>query len=195
LEIFNTNNLLGREKHPAYNLSAFFNASSLFGIYKQEVAHALNLSDDTNNGSLLFQCELTPRDREHIREPPKDGLFMFGLYLWGCSSDKNAVEHGIADAPTKNRDACSSLPVIHLTCVSAEKAAQLVAQQQAVADSTNNNRAVILDVYSCPVFSKRSMERRPTDVICELDLWKKITNAGQTSRWAWRGICMTVKPY
>ncbi|CAF3865898.1 unnamed protein product [Rotaria sordida] len=185
----------GREKHPAYNLSAFFHASSLFGIFKQEVAHALNLSDDLNNGSLIFQCELTPRDREHIREPPKDGLFIFGLYLWGCSSDKNAVEHGISDAPARNRDAYSSLPVMHLTCVSAEKASQSVSQQQQGADITSNTRATALDIYSCPVFYKRSPERRPTEVVCELDLWKKTTNIGQASRWAWRGVCMTVKPY
>ncbi|CAF3351101.1 unnamed protein product [Rotaria sp. Silwood1] len=185
----------GREKHPAYNLSAFFHASSLFGIFKQEVAHALSLSDDVNNGSLIFQCELTPRDREHIREPPKDGLFIYGLYLWGCSSDKNAVEHGISDAPARNRDAYSSLPVIHLTCVSAEKGAQLVSQQQQGADATINSRATILDIYSCPVFYKRLPERRPTEVVCELDLWKKTTNVGQASRWAWRGACMTVKPY
>ncbi|CAF4434368.1 unnamed protein product, partial [Adineta steineri] len=114
---------LGREKHPAFNLSAFFNASSLFGIFKQEVAHTLNLSDDTNNSSLMFQCELTPRDREHIREPPKEGLFMYGLYLWGCSSDRNITEQGISDSPTKNRDGCSLLPVMHLTCISTEKAA------------------------------------------------------------------------
>ena len=167
----------------------------MFGIFKQEVANSINLSDDANYGSLLFQCELTPRDREHIREPPKDGLFIFGLYLWGCSSDKNAVEHGIADAPTRNRDACSSLPVIHLTCVSAEKAAQLAIQQQAAADTTTNSRTTALDIYSCPVFPKRSAERRSNDMICELDLWKKTSNLGQASRWAWRGVCMTVKPY
>lgn len=164
-------------------------------MYKQEVAHALNLSDDANNGSLVFQCELTPRDREHIREPPKDGLFIFGLYLWGCSSEKNAVEHGISDAPTKNRDACSSLPVMHLSCVSAEKASQSLAQLQAAADTTSTNRSTATDIYPCPVFCKRSIERRPTDVVCELDLWKKTTNTGVMSRWAWRGVCMTVKPY
>lgn len=189
------NILSGREKHPAYNLSAFFHASSLFGIFKQEVAHTLNLSDDANNGSLIFQCELTPRDREHIREPPKDGIFIYGLYLWGCSADKNAVEHGISDAPSRNRDACSSLPVIHLTCVSADKANQSATQQQSGGDATSNNRSATLDVYSCPVFYKRSIERRPTEVVCELDLWKKTNNIGQASRWAWRGVCMTIKPY
>lgn len=85
--------------------------------------------------------------------------------------------------------------MIHLTCVSAEKAAQTLAQQQQMADTSNASRATTLDIYSCPVFCKRSVERRPTDVICELDLWKKTTNAGLLSRWAWRSVCMTVKPY
>ncbi|CAF1032650.1 unnamed protein product [Adineta ricciae] len=185
----------GREKHPAFNISAFFNASALFGIYKQEIAHSLNISDDSNNSSLMFQCELTPRDREHIREAPKDGLFIYGLYLWGCSGDKNIVEHGISDAPTRNREGCSLMPVIHLTCVPTEKAAPVVAQPQTLTDTTGPNRPTTTDTYSCPIFPKRCMERRNTEVICELELWKKTTVIGQASRWAWRGICMTVKPY
>jgi hypothetical protein len=84
---------------------------------------------------------------------------------------------------------------MHLSCVSSEKAAQSLAQLQMSADTVNPNRATATDVYSCPVFYKRSMERRPTDVICELDLWKKTTNVGLMSRWAWRSVCMTVKPY
>jgi hypothetical protein len=84
---------------------------------------------------------------------------------------------------------------MHLSCVSAEKAAQSVAQQQTVPDTTSSSRTSIMDIYSCPVFCKRSIERRPTDVVCELDLWKKTTNTGLMSRWAWRGVCMTVKPY
>jgi hypothetical protein len=84
---------------------------------------------------------------------------------------------------------------MHLSCVSAEKSAQSVAQLQTVVDTTSSSRSTATDVYSCPVFFKRSIERRPTDVICELDLWKKTTNVGVMSRWAWRSVCMTVKPY
>lgn len=143
----------------------------------------------------MFQCELTPRDREHIREAPKDGLFIHGLYLWGCSAEKNSVEHGIADAPTKNREGCSLMPVMHLTCVPTEKAAPVVAQPQTIIDPNGPVRPTVTDTYSCPVFTKRAMERTPKEVLCELELWKKTAAVGQASRWAWRGICMTVKPY
>lgn len=71
----------------------------------------------------------------------------------------------------------------------------MVAQQQSGADTTSNSRNTMMDIYSCPVFYKRTMERRSSEVVCELDLWKKTTNIGQASRWAWRGVCMTVKPY
>jgi len=84
---------------------------------------------------------------------------------------------------------------MHLSCVPAEKVNQPAAQLQNITDTVNPTRSAALDVYSCPVFCKRSIERRPTDVICELDLWKKTTNTGVMSRWAWRGVCMTVKPY
>jgi hypothetical protein len=99
------------------------------------------------------------------------------------------------DAPTKNRDGYSNLPVIHLTCVPIEKNTQLAVQPQSLVDTTGGSRPATLDTYSCPVFCKRSIERRPTEVICELELWKKTTAMGQASRWAWRGVCMTVKPY
>jgi hypothetical protein len=82
-----------------------------------------------------------------------------------------------------------------LSCVSAEKVTQPLAQLQNVSDAVTNNRSTSVDTYSCPVFCKRSIERRPTEVICELDLWKKTANTGIMSRWAWRGVCMTVKPY
>ena len=153
------------------------------------------MSDDVNSGTLVFQSEFTGRDREHIREPPRDGFFIFGVHLWGCSSDKNAVEHGVSDGPARNREPCSSLPVIHLTCVPSEKAVQLATQQQSGAEATSNSRATSLDTYSTPLFYRRSTDRHPSTVICEIDLWKKTNNSSQTSRWAWRGVCMTAKPY
>ncbi|UJR24997.1 hypothetical protein I4U23_006358 [Adineta vaga] len=61
--------------------------------------------------------------------------------------------------------------------------------------TTGPSRPTTTDTYACPVFPKRFMERRSSEVICELELWKKVTMIGQASRWAWRGVCMTVKPY
>ena len=47
-----------------------------------------------------------------IRDPPAEGMFIFGLYLWGCAWEKTAGE--LHDTPPKHQ--CATLPVIHLTC-------------------------------------------------------------------------------
>jgi dynein heavy chain, axonemal len=35
---------------------------------------------------------MTSRDKEHLRDPPKEGIFIHGLFLWGCHWEKNGSE-------------------------------------------------------------------------------------------------------
>jgi dynein heavy chain len=46
-----------------------------------------------------------------IRDPPSEGMFVFGIYLWGVAWEKTTGE--LLDMPPKQP--CASLPVIHLT--------------------------------------------------------------------------------
>ncbi len=47
-----------------------------------------------------------------IRDPPAEGMFVFGLYLWGCAWEKTTGD--LQDSAPKQ--ACTTLPVVHLTC-------------------------------------------------------------------------------
>jgi len=46
-----------------------------------------------------------------LRDPPAEGFFLHGVYLWGCSWDKTSGE--MLDSPPKHGPI--PLPVIHVT--------------------------------------------------------------------------------
>ena len=47
-----------------------------------------------------------------LRDPPQEGMFVFGIYVWGCAWEKTTGE--LQDSPP--RVGCAALPVVHLTC-------------------------------------------------------------------------------
>ncbi len=108
-----------------------------------------------------------------IRDPPAEGMFIFGIYLWGCAWDKTNAE--LVDQPP--RHACAALPVVHLTCW--PQGEKPILQDPARA----------AEVYSCPVYQSRISRGGP---ILELDL----AHSGIPSqRWALRGLSASIRPF
>jgi dynein heavy chain, axonemal len=110
-----------------------------------------------------------------LREPPKEGMFIYGLYLWGCHWEKSNSE--LQDQAIKSKEAFANLPVIHLTC-------WLESEKPLLLDNTKCQ-----DLYKCPVYNNRD-ERDHS--FFELDMLH-IGVAPQ--KWAMRGVCATLKPY
>ena len=111
-----------------------------------------------------------------MRDPPKEGMFIYGLYLWGCHWEKSTSE--LVDAPVKSKDGYISLPVIHLTCwLESEK------------PMLNGDNSKIQEIYECPVYANK----KERDVsLFEVDM----THAGvPAQKWYNRGVCSTLKPY
>lgn len=111
-----------------------------------------------------------------LRDPPKEGIFIYGLYLWGCHWEKSTTE--LVDQPCRNREAFTSLPVIHLRCFP-ESEKPLLA----------DNKVQIQDLYHCPVYPARNQR---DEVIFYIDVWH---NGIPALRWSMRGVCATLKPY
>ncbi|CAL1527205.1 unnamed protein product [Lymnaea stagnalis] len=164
---------LGREKMPAYWLGAFFNPRGLLSIIKQESGR--NYSNDKlgNFELFTFQTEVTSRDKDHLRDPPQEGMFVWGIHLWGCAWEKTTGE--LQDLPP--RSGCASLPVVHVTCWP-------VNEKPCMLDSTKAS-----ETYQCPVYHSRLARQ---EVILELDVRREGIPA---SRWALRGLAATVRPY
>lgn len=119
----------------------------------------------SNEGCIFINFQL--------RDPPQEGMFVYGIYIWGCAWEKTTGE--LQDAPP--RSGYATLPVVHLTCWP-------VNEKPIMQDS---NRAA--ETYQCPVYASRIATRDP---IMELDVRRE---GIPSARWSLRGLSATIRPY
>ncbi|KAM4771050.1 dynein axonemal heavy chain 5-like [Rhinophrynus dorsalis] len=163
---------LGREKTPTYWLGAFRNPRGLLSVLKQEAIQ--KYSGSTGNAEPMhFKTEITQRDKEHIRDPPHEGMFIYGVHIWGVLWNKTDSE--ILDSPPKQSR--NPLPVIHLQCLP-------MSEKHGTGDTTK-----ISDTYLCPVYFSSTSGREP---VFHLDVHKENIAA---ARWALRGLKATIHPF
>ncbi|XP_066429677.1 uncharacterized protein [Eleutherodactylus coqui] len=162
---------LGCEKMPIYWLGAFHNPKGLLSVLKQEAIH--RYSERTGNvDAIEFKTEITQRDKEHIRDPPHEGIFIHGVHLWGVHWNKTDGE--IVDSPPKN--SLNILPVIHLQCLP-------TSEKSGIQDTQKT------DPYLCPVYFSLTSIREP---VFTLGIYKENIDG---SRWALRGMKATIHPF
>ncbi|XP_077343463.1 dynein axonemal heavy chain 5-like [Lithobates pipiens] len=162
---------LGREKTPTYWLGAFHNPKGLLSLLKQEAIR--RYSERTGNAeSVVFKTEITQRDKEHIRDPPHEGMFVYGVHIWGIFWNKTDGE--IVDSPQKS---LNTLPIIHVQCLPSS-------EKSGISDNPK-----VSDAYMCPVFLSLTSDKQP---VFNLDIHKE-NIAG--SRWALRGMKATIHPF
>ncbi|XP_055889445.1 dynein axonemal heavy chain 8-like isoform X4 [Biomphalaria glabrata] len=164
---------LGRDKMPSYWLGAFFNPRGLLSLVKQDSIRSYANERQGNFELLTLQTEITSRDKDHLRDPPQDGIFVWGIYLWGCGWDKTTGE--LQDLPP--RSGCASLPVVHVTCWP-------VNEKPILQDSVRAS-----ETYQCPVYHSRLARQ---EVVLEMDVRREGIPA---SRWPLRGLTATIRPY
>lgn len=104
--------LQGRDKVAGYWLAAFFNPKRLLSVIIQESAQNLKFLDASSEG-LVVKTEITNRDKDHLRDPPSDGIFIYGVHLWGTHWEK--ASNDLHDNPPKSIS--YALPVIHFQVV------------------------------------------------------------------------------
>ncbi|KAJ1151043.1 hypothetical protein NDU88_003830 [Pleurodeles waltl] len=163
---------LGREKMPSYWMGAFRNPKGLLSVLKQETIR--QYSERTCNAEpIVFKTEITQRDKDHIRDPPHEGMFIYGIHIWGVTWNKTDAE--LLDASPKQSP--SVLPVIHLHCLP-------MSEKIGVNDPLKAS-----DTYACPVYISSTSSREP---VLHLDIQKENVPA---SRWALRGMKTTIYPF
>ncbi|KAM8953036.1 dynein axonemal heavy chain 5-like [Pelodytes ibericus] len=163
---------LGREKMPTFWLGAFKNPKGLLSVLKQEAIRKYSLRTG-NAEPMHFKTEITQRDKEHIRDPPHEGMFVYGVHLWGVFWNKTDAE--IIDSAPKQ--SLNILPVIYLQCLP-------MSEKTWINDSRKEP-----DIYLCPVYFSSTSAREP---ILNLDIHKENI---ASSRWALRGMKATVHPF
>ncbi|MEW5318622.1 MAG: hypothetical protein WDW38_009830 [Sanguina aurantia] len=106
---------LGRPK--AYWMTGFFNPQGFLTAMKQEV-NRKHAADKWALDDVVMTSEVThpPKDFESLKEAPAEGVFIYGLYLDGCSW--SGRENKLVDSEPKKL--YNAMPVLFVTGVQAK---------------------------------------------------------------------------
>eukprot|EP00002_Diphylleia_rotans_P028875 TRINITY_DN5840_c0_g1_i3.p1 TRINITY_DN5840_c0_g1~~TRINITY_DN5840_c0_g1_i3.p1 ORF type:complete len:4482 (-),score=987.95 TRINITY_DN5840_c0_g1_i3:157-13602(-) len=140
-------------------LGGFFNPLGFMTAMKQD---AVRRKPNWALEDVVILVEILSKEREEIRAPPEEGVYVYGLYLDGAAWDKKA--NRLVDLPPRNT--FSALPVALLTAVNVTDMKR---------EQTN---------YACPCYKSplRGMQNFLTevDLRCEEDPYK----------WVMRGVAL-----
>ncbi|XP_076002796.1 dynein axonemal heavy chain 9 [Genypterus blacodes] len=114
-------------------LAGFFNPQSFLTAIMQAMARRNEWPLDR----MCLQCDVTKKNREDYSSPPREGAYVYGLYMEGARWDTQTGM--IADSRLK--DLTPAMPVIFIKAIPVDK------------QDTRN-------VYQCPVYKTR--QRGPT---------------------------------
>ncbi|MEJ1273094.1 hypothetical protein NN561_003953 [Cricetulus griseus] len=116
-------------------LTGFFNPQSFLTAIMQSMARKNEWPLD----QMALQCDVTKKNREEFRSPPREGSYIYGLFMEGACWDTQA---GII-TEAKLKDLTPPMPVMFLKAIPAEK---------------QDCRSA----YACPVY--KTCQRGPTYV-------------------------------
>uniref|UniRef100_A0A8C8ZVZ0 Dynein axonemal heavy chain 9 n=1 Tax=Prolemur simus TaxID=1328070 RepID=A0A8C8ZVZ0_PROSS len=116
-------------------LTGFFNPQSFLTAIMQSTARKNEWPLD----QMALQCDVTKKNREEFRSPPREGAYVHGLFMEGARWDTQAGT--ITEA--KLKDLTPPMPVMFIRAIPADK--------------QDRHR-----VYSCPVY--KTSQRGPTYV-------------------------------
>ncbi|XP_010613302.1 dynein heavy chain 9, axonemal isoform X2 [Fukomys damarensis] len=116
-------------------LTGFFNPQSFLTAIMQSMARKNEWPLD----QMTLQCDVTKKNKEDLRSPPREGAYVHGLFMEGARWDTQA---GLI-TEAKLKDLTPPMPVMFIKAIPADKQ-----------DCRN--------VYSCPVY--KTCQRGPTYV-------------------------------
>ncbi|XP_005399408.1 PREDICTED: dynein heavy chain 9, axonemal isoform X2 [Chinchilla lanigera] len=116
-------------------LTGFFNPQSFLTAIMQSMARKNEWPLD----QMALQCDVTKKNKEEFRSPPREGAYVHGLFMEGARWD---TQEGII-TEAKLKDLTPPMPVMFIKAIPANKQ-----------DHRN--------VYSCPVY--KTCQRGPTYV-------------------------------
>ncbi|XP_055935203.1 dynein axonemal heavy chain 8-like isoform X2 [Argiope bruennichi] len=139
-------------------MTGFFNPQGFLTAMRQEVSRAhKGWALDT----VTLHNDVTTLTREGVKDPPKEGVYVYGLYLDGASWDK---KNSILTEPTP-KILFTAMPVIYIYAI----------------NSTDPKDPAL---YQCPVYKKP----RRTDLTYITPLW--LATVVHPNHWILRGVAL-----
>lgn len=139
-------------------MTGFFNPQGFITAMRQEVARA-------HKGWALDQVtihnEVTKLFPDTCKKPPKEGVYVHGLYLDGCGWDikKTQLKESL------NKVVFTSMPIVHIYAI-------------------NSTAPKDLKLYECPVYKKPQR----TDLNFITPLW--LNTIEKPDHWILRGVAI-----
>ncbi|CAF0880138.1 unnamed protein product [Rotaria sordida] len=161
---------LDKDTRPiAFWMTGFFNPQGFLTAMRQEVTRA---NPGWSLDNVVLTNKVTRMDREALKEAPREGLYIYGLYIEGAK-----IKNGVLDELKANEKVLTHpMPVIH---VSAE------------ADFGTTAPAVKQDrrpVYYAPVYKKP--RRTDRNYVCTLKLECPPGDKAGPDVWTLRGVAL-----
>ncbi|CAF3537957.1 unnamed protein product [Rotaria sordida] len=161
---------LNKDTRPiTFWMTGFFNPQGFLTAMRQEVTRA-------NTGWSLDNVVLTNKilraDRESLREPPREGVYVYGLYIEGAKIKNGVLE----DLKANEKVLTHPMPVIHIS---------------AEAEPSTGTTPVRQDrrqVYYAPVYKKP--RRTDRNYICTLKLECALGDRTGPDIWTLRGVAV-----
>ena len=144
----------------AYWLTGFFNPQGFLTAMKQEV-NRKHAGDKWALDDVVMTSEVTPKEVETLKEAPSEGVYIYGLFLDGCTW--SVRENCLVDSDPKKL--YNALPVLYVTGVQAK-------------DKPTDG------VYAAPCY--RTRERTGLNFISTFDL----KSDEPSSKWIMRGVAL-----
>jgi len=140
-------------------MTGFFNPQGFITAMRQEITRA---HKGWALDSVICTCDITKMaTKEDVSSPPKEGVYIYGLFLDGCGFDKKNMV--LCEATPKVL--YTPLPILHLWAIntSAERDKRL---------------------YECPIY--RKPRRTDLEYVCMVDLKTSV----KPETWTFRGVAL-----
>ncbi|UJR23298.1 hypothetical protein I4U23_026313 [Adineta vaga] len=161
---------LDKDARPnAFWMTGFFNPQGFLTAMRQEITRA---NPGWSLDNVVLTNKVTRMDREAIKEPPREGVYVYGLYIEGAK-----IRNGVLDELKANEKLLThAMPVIH---ISAE------AEAGAGGSPTKHERR---PVYYAPVYKKP--RRTDRNYVCTLKLECPPGDKTGPNVWTLRGVAL-----
>ena len=176
-------------KTPSIFLGGLFNPRALLmALCQREITAA--------HPKPTLRCEITVRDKDHLREPPADGIFIHNVALEGCGWDMTSQAAGLKDIITLDKTTLKRtvLPVLHLTYAPLPEVplGRGGSKVEIPASPKKRPGEPTVTNFSCPVYT--TAKRSQTDegaLIFTIEM--PCETPPLAMKWVSRGICATLR--
>eukprot|EP01061_Rhynchopus_euleeides_P039485 TRINITY_DN6779_c0_g1_i1.p1 TRINITY_DN6779_c0_g1~~TRINITY_DN6779_c0_g1_i1.p1 ORF type:complete len:591 (+),score=257.11 TRINITY_DN6779_c0_g1_i1:69-1775(+) len=167
-----------REERPAkYWLTGFYNPQGFLTSVRQEVTRA-HKNEGWALDDVQLKSEVLKMEKQEVEGPPKEGVYIYGLFLEGAGWDK--IKQRLKDPLPKEPP--RELPILFVTAIQGE-------DNRKVPPGMAKSKEKAMSKYECPVY--KYPNRNDINWIFDVPLnCEDLEGISAKHFWQLRGVCI-----